>query len=132
MYTGQPLDTIKVKLQTFPGYYRNAGDCFLKTLKNEGVIRGLYAGTGPALAANIAENSILFMSYGICQKLVGQIACKKTEQLNLVENSLAGSMAGGIASLVVCPTDLVKCRMQAMRETLINQSKNTHTEHVHM
>ena len=31
-------------------------------------IRGLYAGTVPALAANIAENSVLFAGYGVCQK----------------------------------------------------------------
>ena len=31
---------------------------------------GLYAGTVPSLAANVAENSILFAAYGACQKMV--------------------------------------------------------------
>ena len=31
---------------------------------------GLYAGTLPSLAANVAENSILFAAYGACQKMV--------------------------------------------------------------
>lgn len=43
--------------------------CFKTTFKKEG-IRGLYAGTVPALAANIAENSVLFAGYGLCQKAV--------------------------------------------------------------
>ena len=43
--------------------------CFTSTFKKEG-IRGLYAGTVPALAANIAENSVLFAGYGVCQKAV--------------------------------------------------------------
>ena len=43
---------------------------FPQTIENEGIIRGLYAGTIPSLAANIAENSILFAAYGACQKLV--------------------------------------------------------------
>ena len=33
-------------------------------------IRGLYAGTIPALAASVAENSVLFAGYGVCQKAV--------------------------------------------------------------
>ena len=36
VYVGQPLDTIKVKLQTFPQMYQGATQCGLKTLKAEG------------------------------------------------------------------------------------------------
>lgn len=43
--------------------------CFKTTFAKDG-IRGLYAGTVPALAANIAENSVLFAGYGVCQKAV--------------------------------------------------------------
>lgn len=43
--------------------------CFKTTFAKDG-IRGLYAGTVPALAANIAENSVLFAAYGVCQKAV--------------------------------------------------------------
>ena len=69
MYVGQPLDTLKVKMQTFPQLYPRLSVCFRQTLKQEGVIRGLYAGTVPSLAANVAENSILFAAYGACQVL---------------------------------------------------------------
>ena len=70
VYVGQPLDTVKVKVQTFPHLYKNAFDCFVKTFREEGISRGLYSGTIPALIANVAENSILFMAYGQCQKVV--------------------------------------------------------------
>ncbi|GIY31609.1 mitochondrial ornithine transporter 1 [Caerostris extrusa] len=70
VFVGQPLDTIK-----------------------EG-FRGLYAGTVPALAANIAENSVLFCAYGVCQ------------------------------NVLLCPTELIKCRLQAMRETSCNDVHN--------
>ena len=69
MFVGQSLDTVKVKMQTFPHLYNNMVTCFTSTFKKEG-IRGLYAGTVPALAANIAENSVLFAGYGVCQKAV--------------------------------------------------------------
>ncbi len=53
VYVGQPLDTVKVKMQTFPTVYRNAFHCFKTTLAQEGVRRGLYAGTVPSLAAQV-------------------------------------------------------------------------------
>jgi len=61
---GQPLDTVKVKMQTFPNLYSNALKCFTQTLQKDGWRHGLYAGTVPALAANVAENSVLFCAYG--------------------------------------------------------------------
>lgn len=70
VYVGQPLDTVKVKMQTFPHMYSGMWDCIRQTVKLEGFFRGLYAGTGPALVANCAENSVLFAAYGACQKVV--------------------------------------------------------------
>ena len=44
---GQPLDTVKVKMQTSaPGEFKNMSHCFVSTLRTEGIARGLYAGTG--------------------------------------------------------------------------------------
>lgn len=43
VYAGQPLDTIKVKLQTFPHLYSSSVKCFRDTFVADG-IRGLYAG----------------------------------------------------------------------------------------
>lgn len=72
MVTGQPFDTAKVKMQTFPDMYKGIVDCFVKTYKQVG-FRGFYKGTTPALVANIAENSVLFMCYGFCQQIVRRI-----------------------------------------------------------
>lgn len=70
VYVGQPLDTVKVKMQTFPHLYKGMLDCLKQTLKKDGFVRGLYAGTTPAILANVAENSVLFAAYGYCQKFV--------------------------------------------------------------
>lgn len=69
VFSGQPLDTTKVKMQTFPNMYRGFIDCITQTYKQVG-LRGFYQGTTPALMANIAENSVLFMSYGFCQQVI--------------------------------------------------------------
>lgn len=60
MYVSQPLDTVKVKMQTFPSTYNGMVDCIVKTFQRDGIARGLYAGSIPAVAANVAENSVLF------------------------------------------------------------------------
>lgn len=96
--TGQPFDTAKVKMQTFPNLYRGLIDCFVKTYKQVG-FRGFYKGTTPALVANIAENSVLFMCYGFCQQIVRAIAgLDKKAKLRLASdffNSLKYSIKWG-------------------------------------
>lgn len=127
------MDTIKTKLQTFPNRYNNFIDCAKKTFVQHG-LAGLYAGTLPSLLANAAgkskanvkfienqwfslENGILFMSYGQCQQLVCSLREKNDyNQLTSVENMAAGSLAAVFASLALCPTELVKCRLQTLNE----------------
>lgn len=67
--SGQPFDTAKVKMQTFPSMYRGFIHCFISTFRQVG-LHGLYKGTTPALIANITENAVLFLSYGMCQDVV--------------------------------------------------------------
>ncbi|XP_032171064.1 mitochondrial ornithine transporter 1-like [Mustela erminea] len=69
---GHLFDTLKVKMQTFPDLYRGLTDCCLKTYSQVG-FRGFYKGTSPALIANIAENSVLFMCYSFCQQVVWKV-----------------------------------------------------------
>uniref|UniRef100_A0A915PD55 Mitochondrial ornithine transporter 1 n=1 Tax=Setaria digitata TaxID=48799 RepID=A0A915PD55_9BILA len=113
---GQPLDTIKVKMQTFPTFYPSGIRCFKEIMRMEG-IRGLYAGTLPALTANIAENAVLFTAYGYCKKAVAFcVGRSKLEDMTPVENAVSGSLASIFAAIVLCPTELVKCKLQAQRE----------------
>ncbi|XP_033341950.1 mitochondrial ornithine transporter 1 [Megalopta genalis] len=117
VYVGQPLDTVKVKMQTFPSMYNGMVNCFVKTLKTDGIMRGLYAGTVPAVVANVAENSVLFAAYGGCQKVISNLlGVKKVEDLTSIHNAWAGFFAAFFSSLTLCPTELIKCKLQAMAE----------------
>ncbi|KAG7271070.1 hypothetical protein CRUP_026002 [Coryphaenoides rupestris] len=103
-------------MQTFPTMYRGFVHCVMSTYRQVGM-RGLYQGTTPALVANIAENSVLFMSYGVCQRFVRFLVEKPPEAaLSDIQKASAGSVASIFSSLVLCPTELVKCRLQAMHE----------------
>ena len=108
-------------MQAFPELYPSTVQCFMKTLRQDGVVRGLYAGTVPALTANIAENSVLFCAYGLCQQFIQKLVVKdNVNDLTALENASAGFFAAFFSSLTLCPTELVKCRLQALRESSQN------------
>ena len=117
-YVGQPFDTIKVKMQTYPQLYKGSMHCLRDTMRREGV-RGLFEGSVPALAAICGESAVLFMCYGLCQKAVCRaVGVKKETELTSLQKAMSGSCASFFSSLVLCPTELVKCRMQAMSEVI--------------
>ncbi|KAI3354080.1 hypothetical protein L3Q82_018629 [Scortum barcoo] len=114
--SGQPFDTTKVKMQSFPTMYRGFVHCFMSTLKQEG-LGGLYKGATPALMANISENAVLFLSYGLCQDVVRLVSkMDKGANLSDIQKASAGSLASIFSAMAICPTELVKCRLQAMHE----------------
>lgn len=117
MAVGQPLDTVKVKMQTFPQTYPNSFKCFVVTLKNEGLFRGLYAGTTPSLAANVAENAVLFCAEDYCKQQVCQFTGRYGDDMTVIDKGTSGFFAGFFSSIALCPTELVKCKLQALNET---------------
>ncbi|CEP08576.1 hypothetical protein [Parasitella parasitica] len=107
---GQPLDTIKVRMQTqrYPLKYRGATDCFRQLLRQEG-LRGLYRGVAPPLAGIGFCNAIMFMSNGYFRRLLQK---DKGQPPSILEIGLAGSMAGAVMSFVNCPIELLKVKLQ--------------------
>lgn len=86
--------------------------------------RLMYAGTGPALLANVAENGVLFAAYGPCQQLISYamdiFGGGKTVAVEDIEKKLgptgmaaAGSLASLCSAFALCPTELIKVRLQA-------------------
>ena len=61
----------------------------------------------------MSENAVLFLAYGVSQKAVAICFGKaSTNDLSTLHNATAGGMAAFWASFVLCPTELVKCRLQ--------------------
>ncbi|KAM9358662.1 solute carrier family 25 member 15a [Symphorus nematophorus] len=114
--SGQPFDTAKVKMQAFPKMYRGFTHCFVSIFRQEG-LRGFYKGSTPAIIANITENAVLFLSYGLCQDVVRFVSkMEKGAELSDVQKACAGSLASIFSATAICPSELVKCRLQAMHE----------------
>lgn len=93
-----------------PPQYNGAIDVVRKVMRAEGA-RGLYAGIQAPLPFVAVFNATLFASNGAMRRVIGQ--GRSEEELSIAELGLAGVGAGAAVSFVACPTELVKCRLQA-------------------
>ncbi|KAJ4703510.1 Mitochondrial carrier protein, expressed [Melia azedarach] len=111
---GHPFDTVKVKLQKHNTEahgvkYRNGLHCTSRILQMEGV-KGLYRGATPSFVGMAFESSLLFGIYSQTKQLLQGGVQSSGPQPNIIIPSAAFS--GSIISFVLCPSELVKCRMQ--------------------
>jgi hypothetical protein len=110
-----PLDVAKTRLQMQGAdgtqQYKSLVDCFQKTVRNEG-IGSLYKGVEPALTRQVVYGGLRYGLYAPLRNLIGVDASTPKDQIPFWKKFVAGGGAGGIASFVANPTDLVKIRMQ--------------------
>ncbi|PON45348.1 Mitochondrial substrate/solute carrier [Parasponia andersonii] len=116
LIVGHPFDTIKVKLQSQPvpppgqpPKYAGAIDAVKQTLAAEGP-RGLYKGMGAPLATVAAFNAVLFSVRGQMEAL---LRSEPGVPLTVNQQIICGAGAGVAVSILACPTELIKCRLQA-------------------
>ncbi|XP_059670746.1 mitochondrial arginine transporter BAC1 isoform X1 [Cornus florida] len=111
---GHPFDTVKVKLQKHNTeahgiMYKNGLHCTARILKTEGV-KGLYCGATSSFVGMAFESSLLFGIYSQTkQALQGGLQSGKPQPQIIIPSAAFG---GAIISFVLCPSELVKCRMQ--------------------
>ncbi|RIA99285.1 mitochondrial carrier [Glomus cerebriforme] len=105
---GQPLDTIKVRLQV-ESRFKGPMDCFIQTVKHEGFF-ALYKGMASPLVGIGAVNALLFAAYS---RLKSIQTTSLNEQLALYKIAIAGAGAGAINSVLSSPVELLKIKMQA-------------------
>jgi solute carrier family 25 carnitine/acylcarnitine transporter 20/29 len=116
LIVGHPFDTIKVKLQSqptpLPGQvpkYSGAIDAVKKTIAAEGP-GGLYKGMGAPLATVAAFNAVLFTVRGQMETL---LRSHPGDVLTINQQVVCGAAAGLSVSFLACPTELIKCRLDA-------------------
>ncbi|XP_022772350.1 mitochondrial carnitine/acylcarnitine carrier-like protein [Durio zibethinus] len=116
LVVGHPFDTIKVKLQSQPAplpgqppKYAGAMDAVKQTIAAEGP-RGLFKGMGAPLATVAAFNAVLFSVRGQMEAL---LRSEPGAPLTVSQQVVCGAGAGVAVSFLACPTELIKCRLQA-------------------
>nr|AKN21591.1 slc25a-23 [Schmidtea mediterranea] len=112
---GQPLDTIKVRLQAMPipkpgelPLYKSMADCFLQTLKNEGPF-GFYKGMAAPLIGVTPMFAVCFFGYNLGRKL--QVKDENTP-LTKPQIFAAGMLSGVFTTAIMTPGERVKCLLQ--------------------
>ena len=125
----QPLDTVRIRLQTDTGARRYGGSiarCIQSTLRSEGVA-GLFKGVASPMMTAGFMNAVLFAAYEtVLSQLLpdartssntdagaGPQLCQDHKQAPPLLACCAAGAAAGIASaFITAPTELVKCRAQ--------------------
>jgi len=118
---GHPLDTIKVRLQTMPKpapgkqpQFKGAIDCFVKTLRNEGIQRGLYKGMLSPITGVPPIYALVFAGYSLGKQILQK---EPGEKLGPGKLALAGAFSGIWTTAVTAPVELVKARLQVQINT---------------
>ncbi|KAL7088997.1 hypothetical protein ACP275_13G161700 [Erythranthe tilingii] len=123
---GHPFDTVKVKLQKHNTEasgmkYKSGLHCTARILKTEGV-KGLYRGATSSFVGMAFESSLAFGIYSQTKQLLqGGIQNDKPQLLAIFPSA---AFAGAVISFVLCPSELVKCRMQVQGTDSIVQSSS--------
>ena len=112
VYTGQPFDTIKVRLQVQVGKFRNALHCFNTITKAEGVL-ALWKGAVPAFVGSLGENAVGFGVNGALRRIF--VKYDSIPGFTTLRPYLTGGVTGFFSAFVLCPADVVKCRTQMNR-----------------
>ncbi|XP_010549336.1 PREDICTED: mitochondrial arginine transporter BAC1 [Tarenaya hassleriana] len=111
---GHPFDTVKVKLQKHNTdvhgiRYRNGLHCAARILSTEGV-KGLYRGATSSFLGMAFESSLMFGIYSQAKLFLrGTSQDNRPQPQIIVPSAMFG---GAMISFVLCPSELVKCRMQ--------------------
>ncbi|KAI1827919.1 mitochondrial carrier domain-containing protein [Xylaria intraflava] len=113
-----PIDLVKTRMQNQRGadpgqrLYKNSIDCFRKVVANEG-FRGLYSGVLPQLVGVAPEKAIKLTVNDIVR---GVFTDKKSGQIALPYEILAGGSAGACQVVFTNPLEIVKIRLQVQGE----------------
>ncbi|TKY86534.1 hypothetical protein EX895_004683 [Sporisorium graminicola] len=111
---GQPLDILKVRLQTSPpGTYTGMVDCATRIVRNEGPL-AFYKGT---LTPLLGVGACVSIQFGVVEALkrhfsASNVASGRSGELSYSQFYLAGGIAGVANSVVAGPVEHVRIRLQ--------------------
>jgi len=113
-YTGQPLDTLKVRMQTSPTLYTGVLQASKKTIVEEG-ITALWKGAVPTAMGMAAENAMAFgVNEALKRAFHDPIDQDPNHQPDLVKPFAMGLITGCCSALVLLPSEVIKAKTQVL------------------
>lgn len=113
---GHPLDTVKVRIQTMPApisgqppQFSGMIDCILKTVRSDGPL-GLYKGMGAPFVCVVPAFASCFYGFHVGKLLISRNSNRA--ELSKLEVLAVGCFAGFFTTVVMTPTERVKCLLQ--------------------
>eukprot|EP00878_Enallax_costatus_P029728 GHUV01032271.1.p1 GENE.GHUV01032271.1~~GHUV01032271.1.p1 ORF type:complete len:187 (+),score=55.07 GHUV01032271.1:304-864(+) len=112
---GQPLDTLRVRLQQQSCQQRSAAGVWKAMSAREG-IRGLFRGMSYPIYTTALQNAVTFQAQGAaCRLLTG--TCVRGQTVSWQDMCLAGMFAGAVQTCISSPVEMLKIRLQ-LQQTL--------------
>lgn len=125
-----PLHTVKVRMQARPDAFMSPVQCFMTTFREEG-LRALWKGSVPALVGAVSENAVAFSvnqqlkriladmeGYGFGSEAGAEAGREGGAEESLIVPFLTGGFTGIFTSAALCPSDVIKCKVQVSRAML--------------
>ncbi|EDO40203.1 predicted protein, partial [Nematostella vectensis] len=117
---GQPLDTVKVRMQAtgkLPGNKQlSSWKCFTGIIKNESVF-GLFKGMASPLSMLAFQNAVIFCVHST---ILERFQYRRPDGSNTIgQIAFAGSVAGLAQVPLIAPVDLVKIKLQMQTEAIL-------------
>lgn len=113
-YTGQPFDTVKVRMQTNPAAFPSVFFTSRSIMTNEGV-SALWKGAVPTALGMVAENAMAFSVNEALKRTFPDDAKEDpTKRPDLVKPFLMGAITGCCSATVLLPSEIVKAKTQVV------------------
>ncbi|VVA16492.1 PREDICTED: mitoferrin [Prunus dulcis] len=109
-----PMDMVKQRLQlgnNLHSPYNGVWDCVRKVFREDGV-RAFYASYRTTVLMNAPFTAVHFATYEAVKRGLMEISPEHANDERLIVHATAGAAAGGLASMVTTPLDVVKTQLQ--------------------
>jgi len=111
-YTGQPFDTVKVRMQTNPAAFPSVAFTSRSILAQEGAA-ALWKGAVPTAMGMVLENAMAFGVNEALKRTFPDAAREDpTKRPDLIKPFLMGAITGCCSATVLLPSEIIKAKTQ--------------------
>jgi len=123
-YVGQPMDTVKVRMQTSPDHFSSVLGSTSQILRNEG-IAAFWKGAVPTSGGMILENCMAFGVNEALKRAFPDTEDSKSQEgpPSLWKPFAMGALTGCCSATVLLPTEIIKAKTQISTERHVTSQK---------